>query len=529
MAVPTKLAGRSYKGAKRGAKATEAERETIYGHMSTDSAVWEFVNACEQWKKDNSRTFVPQSSIFQIILKLGYRKLGNVYKICDSCGSFFTPREGETPGGWKRRKYCSKKCAGLAKVPDDRRQKVCENCNEKFYFQGNCSAAQWTDRKFCSNSCASAYTHRKYEWTDEDKQLIVDEFPIKGSSIPGLIDKGYPRSIIKATARRMGIKYIPGQSHVAWKDTESKICEGCGVKVYPGEKESRKSWNARRYCTHECACANNKKVIFTDEELAILRRDYAVKGSKTDLPGKTPCQVQRQANKMGLTFDKSSGQLTTKIFAVRSKKGKPLDLRIPKVLPIKLNDLPTPKAAKTKEIKWWETASKVCPVCGKTFYPKGTYRRDRKKWENEKNTCSRACTWRICKDGDIWTQEEIDTVAVHYPLIGSRVLSMIINKDQAKLTLWVNTHKIRMRQHKGGKKNIFTPYEAILIAWFYPVIGKEVVKYLNNKTDRQVYSWANRNGISANSTAPEPCDSIIMSLFRLTQSENCGRLLVDNC
>lgn len=166
--------------------------------------------------------------------------------------------------------------------------------------------------------------------------------------------------------------------------------------------------------------------------------------------------------------------------------------------------------------------------CGKTFYPKGTYRRDRKKWENEKNTCSRSCTWRICKDGDIWTQEEIDTVAVHYPLIGSRVLSMI-NKDQAKLTLWVNTHKIRMRQHKGGKKNIFTPYEAILIAWFYPVIGKEVVKYLNNKTDRQVYSWANRNGISVNSTAPEPCDSIVMSLFRLTQSENCGRLSVDSC
>ena len=167
------------------------------------------------------------------------------------------------------------------------------------------------------------------------------------------------------------------------------------------------------------------------------------------------------------------------------------------------------KPVKVKKVapKWWENTHKKCLVCGNLFYPTPSHRKDKKKWESKK-TCNRWCTDRICQDGSIWTDKEIDIVADRYPLIGSKVLPEI-NKTYDQLVLWVNAKKIRMVHNAGGLKCKFTPYQQILIRALYPVIGSQVIRYLPSVKKSQIYSWVNRQGLRKQL---EPCDSVAVNL-----------------
>ena len=285
-------------GRKRG-----AEAEAVHGTMSTDSALWEFIDACDKWKRDNNKKFTPSSTVFQIILGLGYSKTNEVYKTCESCGAHFTPRVGETRSGWKRRKYCSRECGN---VKDEFGEKVCKNCDYVFYHNGVGSVDQWRKRMFCSQSCANAYNKKKNKPSAEDIALIQERYPLKGTQIPELLNKGYTRGQIKCAARHLGISYIGAHKTGAddsWKDGTHKTCSGCEKIMLPRHEETRSKWAVRKYCSWSCVQKFSNRIQFTEEENDKIRAEYPIVGTKIELPGKKTRQIARQAAKLGIKYN----------------------------------------------------------------------------------------------------------------------------------------------------------------------------------------------------------------------------------
>ena len=291
----------SKKGAKRGKKSTQAEKDTVYGTMSVDGAVWEFIQTCEEWKKTNGRSFIPQSSIFQIILSLGYRKSGSVYKICKNCQGFFTPHKGETASAWSRRTYCSSACGHVFSIPELERTKICLNCGER--FEANGKKHHWNKKIYCSESCALMNLSTKLGWTEEDDKLIRSEYTVSGSNIPTLINKGWSRRQIIARAKVLNIPYIgisymrTGKSFLSSNAT--KKCIGCGKVFYHSHRESPYCWQKRKYCTLKCA---NSHSIFTPEEQQLIREQYPFLGGELHIEGKTRSQIKGKAQRMGVRF-----------------------------------------------------------------------------------------------------------------------------------------------------------------------------------------------------------------------------------
>ncbi len=516
-----------YRGAKRGRKATEAERDTVEGTMSIDSAVWEFVRACDKWKIENDRQFIPQSAIFQIFTGLGYSKLGGAHKVCQYCASYFTPRVGESRRGWRNRRFCTPECALAARsnftIPEDSRVKHCKHCGEKFTPKAHDTSAKWAKKEFCDHSCMSSYHHQKLGWTSAEDNLIKEHYPMSGSNIPELIESGRPRDKIRRRATTLGVKFVGSQQKSKFDKSVSKQCVECDTVFYPRDTESASEWKSRKCCSLKCAGQYNR-ADWSDEQLKILYNSYPIEGRKVVIEGKSKHQISREANRRGIRFiQRKYSEEESRQRKLDVKRRNRLQARAAGLFTLRLPNLPVETTSKKEDVElnmqkeWWKTASRMCMVCGKEFRPKS--RRDsRKKWE-AKITCSKQCTRRVCADHKtVWTDEEIDIVAKQYPLVGKDVIRHL-NKTPDQLTLWVNANKIRKIHGKGGRKPLFDPWQIMAIKAYYPVKGTEVCDFLNVKVSRaSFFSWCYRSGITR-STSLEPVESSMSELQSLTFSD----------
>jgi hypothetical protein len=75
-------------------------------------------------------------------------------KPCIICGATITKSPSESLRNWtERRKYCSRKCFGIAKVTVHKTLKLCEACGQPIIPKHRFTQAAWDKKRFCSIQC----------------------------------------------------------------------------------------------------------------------------------------------------------------------------------------------------------------------------------------------------------------------------------------------------------------------------------------------------------------------------------------
>ncbi|PSL04157.1 hypothetical protein CLV30_106162 [Haloactinopolyspora alba] len=133
-------------------------------------------------------------------------------KQCAGCGEATWRREGELPGQFRRRKYCTRDCYSTTRAVAPAR-KSCEQCGETMEQDraGRESVSQFRRRQFCSLRCY--HDHRGGE-----KAALAE-------------------------VRRM--------------------CFGCGGHLEPRYGEGAEAFAARKYC--EAACMAKRRAYVVEE------------------------------------------------------------------------------------------------------------------------------------------------------------------------------------------------------------------------------------------------------------------------
>lgn len=77
-------------------------------------------------------------------------------KICPQCGEEFLPNDYECRAMFKKRKFCSHKCAYESRKDRNIYVKTCLVCGATYEKRKNESTTDFCERKYCSHECANA-------------------------------------------------------------------------------------------------------------------------------------------------------------------------------------------------------------------------------------------------------------------------------------------------------------------------------------------------------------------------------------
>lgn len=145
----------------------------------------------------------------------------------------------------KKRKYCSKKCADVGRVPTIKNQKrnivknVCNNCGEEFYCESYKLA------KFCNRVCWNEYQTKK--WVELICRTCKKKFKIRASYFK------YQKQTVKYCSRECFMKKGSSARMI------TKKCKSCGKNfTLPYYKFKDYKLNngtikrGRAYCSTKC-------------------------------------------------------------------------------------------------------------------------------------------------------------------------------------------------------------------------------------------------------------------------------------
>lgn len=196
------------------------------------------------------------------------RNCYNIYKNsltpkikCVNCGIEFKTTKVDLDRG---RKYCSKKCFGIASIKIDKTPKICENCGNEF-IANKISAIRANTIKFCSRECY--HEHKKDNPIDRSKQDIIHNCKYCGKSF-------------KTTDYRLkyGKFYCSDEcknNHMK-RDIIQSTCEICG-KIF--DKYNSGVTQHQKFCSPECSSKSISK-----EEIIVkcnqCGKDVIIKGKE---------------------------------------------------------------------------------------------------------------------------------------------------------------------------------------------------------------------------------------------------------
>lgn len=110
-------------------------------------------------------------------------------KICQFCGKEYTRPDNVTLSNWGKRKFCSMKCAALAKQARAERiflPKKCEHCGKELAKRENEHNNAYERRRFCNQSCA---TRHKHSGSEKNKKRTFNIYINKMSDVMRHLDK----------------------------------------------------------------------------------------------------------------------------------------------------------------------------------------------------------------------------------------------------------------------------------------------------------------------------------------------------
>ena len=294
-------------------------------------------------------------------------------------------------------------------------------------------------------------------FTNDEIEIIKKYYETEGAK--GIQEKYLPDlslSVLRGKAKSLKLSYLttPHKKPYKWTDEELEI-----VKKYysaGGVKEVHK------YLPHIenrviQSCAEKMGIayqIWTDEEIRILKEYYISEGANISkrLQRHTIHSIRQKAKKLGI---KQPYIWTDEKLAIL-KEYYPIEgMQVLKRL----------EGITKRQVQ-------------SVVYRYGLTVNNRKYTKSEP-----------------WTEEEIELLKKHYPIIGSKVIKYLTNRTKDMIRFKANDLGIKF--FKSTNNQNFTLEEDELIKKYYPTEGTKVAERLNNRTRDSVRARARRLNVYA--------------------------------